>query len=98
MTEKLTINLTDRDVDVTREEQTRIIKFDAQCPLCKLFINLTRINSYVCDCGIEWRAEVKIKGTRSVDDEDKFQMPLPIKAEYQSHDGMKEMPDGDNEA
>ena len=92
MTEKLTINLTEGDVKIWIDMEKNIVRFEAKCPLCNSPIDITRIGMGMCDCDIEWRAEVKIKGTRSVDDEDKFQMPLPIKAEYQSDDVMKEIP------
>ena len=78
MTEKLTINLTEGDVNMAHNEEKDTYFFEAKCPICMDDILVTRIKGYVCDCNIEWNAEVKIKGVRAMDDDEKFQMPLPM--------------------
>jgi hypothetical protein len=85
MTEKLSINLTEGDVTVRQKESDDpriepVISYFSQCPICGQTIDLTRIKGACCECDIEWRVEVKIRGTRAVDDDDKFQMPIPWKA------------------
>lgn len=81
MTEKLSINLTEGDVTVRQKEnddprEIPVIEYFAACPICACNFSLTRISTVVCDCNIEWRAEVKIKGTRALDDDDKFQTKM----------------------
>lgn len=85
MTEKLSINLTEGDVTVRQKENDDprvepVITYFSQCPICGQTIDLTRAKGACCKCDIEWRVEVKIKGTRALDDDDKFQMPIPWKA------------------
>lgn len=81
MTEKLTINLTDGDVSVKQNERPKgkeFIEYLARCPICDDEITITRLHGHTCLCLIEWNVEVKIKGTRAVDDDEKFQIPLPM--------------------
>ena len=84
MTEKLTINLTEGDVDVRPAHgadptKPLVINYVMKCPLCGTEFWLTRNGTNKCDCDIEWRVEVKVKGIRALDDDEKFQMPLPMR-------------------
>ena len=78
MTEKLSINLTEGDIEVWLDKASSIVKYEATCPMCNMQFALSRIGKTVCDCDIEWSVEVKIKGTRTLDDDDKAQIPLPM--------------------
>lgn len=81
MAEKLTIVLTDRDVEVlpSTNGKVDIIEYSSKCPLCSEPLALTRISGHRCKCGIAWGVDVKIKGVRTYTDEDNQQMSIAFK-------------------
>lgn len=79
MTEKLTIVLTDHDVnDAPISSDEWGVKYSSKCPFCAQTILVTRIKGACCKCDIEWRLDLKIKGVRSYSDEDRKQPSLPF--------------------
>lgn len=83
MTERITVNLTDGDISVAPEynddpDAVPVVNYIASCPMCNGRLVLTRINSVVCDCNLSWIVDIKIKGSRALDDDDKFQLELPL--------------------
>lgn len=80
MAEKLTIVLTDRDLDVipSTNDKKEIIEYLSKCLLCDQTILITRIKGARCKCDIEWRLDLKIKGVRTYTDEDRKQPSLPF--------------------
>ena len=81
MAEKLTIVLTDRDLEVIPSTTggKEIIEYLSQCPLCQKQLILTRIRGDRCLCDIEWGLDIKIKGVRSHTDEERQQLSIPFK-------------------
>lgn len=81
MAEKLTILLTDRDIEVIPSSNGKndIIEYSSKCPLCSEPLALTRIAGHRCSCDIAWNVDIKIKGTRSFSDEDREQPSLPLR-------------------
>ena len=80
MAEKLTITLTDRDINVVaKSDDEFVVEYLSACPLCHHPLILTRISGDRCKCGIAWGVDLKIKGVRTYTDEDTSQMTIPFK-------------------
>lgn len=78
MTERLTINLTDSDIELSHNDEKGTYFYEAKCPICDQDILITRAKGACCACDIEWSVDLKIKGSRAVSDDDKFQMTLSM--------------------
>ena len=80
MSEKVAVTLSEADITVFGDPDVpTVIKYKIQCPLCEMWMILTRVTGERCECGMMWTIDLKAKASRSLTDDEKFQQPLPFK-------------------